>query len=107
MFTPNGDNKNENTVVEFTLARVAEPQDLEITILDLSGRVVRELDTGQVRGGQYVRPPAGRDPSGVPGYWDGKDGEDNLVPPGIYLVRVRAVLGREERVQVRPVAVAY
>ena len=106
VITPNGDDINDATVVEFTLSRVIEPQDMEISILDLSGRVIRQLESRLV-GGQYLRPPVSRDPSGAPGYWDGRDEEGSIVPPGIYLVRVRAVLGREEEIRVRPVAVAY
>ena len=106
VITPNGDDINDATVVEFTLSRVIEPQDMEISILDLSGRVIRQLESRLV-GGQYLRPPVTRDPSEAPGYWDGRDEEGAVVPPGIYLVRVRAVLGREEEIRVRPVAVAY
>jgi hypothetical protein len=107
VFSPNNDTRNDNTVVEFTLSRVSEPQDVQISILDLSGRLIRDLDSGFITGGQYIRPPAGLDPTAEPGYWNGKDNEGNTVPPGIYLVRVKAVLEREEEVRVRPVAVAY
>ncbi len=106
VITPNGDGSNDATVVEFTLSRVSEPQDMEISILDLSGRVIRQLESRLV-GGQYLRPPLSRDASEAPGFWDGRDDDGDVVPPGIYLVRVRAVLGREEEIRVRPVAVAY
>ena len=106
VITPNGDDINDATVVEFTLSRVSEPQDMEISILDLSGRVIRQIEDSLV-GGQYLRPPVSHDPSDAPGYWDGRDDKGDVVPPGIYLVRVRAVLGREEEIRVRPVAVAY
>ena len=107
VFSPNNDTRNDNTVVEFTLSRVSEPQDIQISILDLSGRLIRDLDSGFLTGGQYLRPPGGLDATAEPGYWNGKDNEGNTVPPGIYLVRVKAVLEREAEVRVRPVAVAY
>ena len=106
VFSPNGDTRFDDTVVEFTLSRVSEPQNVQISILDLSGRLIRDLDGGLLTGGQYVRPPRGM-ATGEPGFWNGKDDEGNTVPPGIYLVRVKAVLEREEEVRVRPVAVAY
>ncbi len=106
VFSPNGDTNNDDTVVEFTLSRVSEPQNVQISILDLSGRLIRDLDGGLLTSGQYLRPPRGL-AMDEPGFWNGKDDEGNTVPPGIYLVRVRAVLEREEEVRVRPVAVAY
>lgn len=54
------------------------PVDLRVTILDASGRVVRELPTGAVlRGDQAVG-------------WDGRDGEAREVPSGVYLYIVQA-----------------
>jgi hypothetical protein len=106
VFSPNGDTRFDDTVVEFTLSRVSEPQNVQISILDLSGRLIRDLDAGLLTGGQYLRPPRGV-ATNEPGFWNGKDDEGNTVPPGIYLVRVKAVLEREEEVRVRPVAVAY
>ena len=107
VFSPNNDNNNDDTVVEFTLSRVSEPQEVRISILDLGGRLIRDLGGGLVTGGQYLRPPTPLDASDEPGFWNGKDNEGNTVPPGIYLVRVKAVLEREEEIRVRPVAVAY
>ena len=106
VITPNGDDINDATVVEFTLSRVSEPQDMEISILDLSGRVVRQLES-RIVGGQYLRPPGGRDLSTAPGFWDGRDAEGDVVPPGIYLVRVKARLDRGDEIRIRPIAVAY
>ncbi len=106
VITPNGDGSNDATVVEFTLSRVSEPQDMEISILDLSGRVVRKLESRLV-GGQYLRPPISRDLSSTPGFWDGRDDQGDVVPPGIYLVRVKARLDRGDEIRIRPVAVAY
>lgn len=106
IFTPNGDGLNEDTVVEFTLARVSAPQEMEIGVFDLNGRLVRRLG-GFLSGGQYVRPPDSRDPAGAPGYWDGRDAAGVLVAPGIYLLRVRVDLGQGDETRVRTVAVVY
>jgi len=106
VFSPNGDGQFDGTVVEFTLARVSEPQTIDISILDLSGRVVRSIKPKLI-GGQYLRPPSDNRVTRAPGYWDGRDDEGNTVPPGIYLVRVKARFDRGDETRVRPVAVAY
>ena len=108
VLTPNGDNANEETIIELTLARVSEPQAMEIGIYDLNGRLVRELAVGRLTGGQYIRPPDGGAPAGETGLvWDGKDAGGQLVPPGLYLLRVSALLGLGDETVVRTIAVAY
>ena len=105
IFSPNGDGINDNTVIQFTLARVSEPQAVEIGIYDIQGRLVRRLDTALLSAGQYLRPSA---PTAVaPGLWDGRDDNAQLVPPGFYLVQVRIRLAREEVTRVRTVTVVY
>jgi len=105
VISPNGDRNNDGTVVEFTLARVSAPQTIDISILDLSGRVVRSIKPKLI-GGEYRNYPANLAHS-APGYWDGKDDENNTVPPGIYLVRLTAKFDRGDETRLRPVAVAY
>ena len=108
VLTPNGDDVNEETIIELTLARVSEPQSMEIGIYDLRGRLVRELPVGRLTGGQYIRPPGGGAPAGETGLvWDGTDSGGQLVPPGLYLLRVSALLGRGDETVVRTIAVAY
>ena len=107
IFTPNGDNINDHTIVEFVLSRISVPQEIDVDIFDLGGRLVRQLDTGSLRGGQYVRPPAGGDPAHSPGFWDGRDDDGTLVVPGLYLVRVRAQLDQGDKTAVCSVAVMY
>ena len=100
-FSPNGDGVNDDTAVEFTLARVSEPQAVEVGIFDVSGRRLRILDAGELAAGQYL------DTAANPARWDGRDSAGELVPPGIYLVRLRLRLEREEVVRLRTVAVVY
>ena len=107
VFTPNGDNINDHTIVEFVLSRISVPQEIDVDIFDLGGRLVRQLDTGALRGGQYVRPPAGDDPARSPGFWDGRDDDGTLVVPGLYLVRVRAQLDQGDKIALCSVAVVY
>ena len=107
VFTPNGDNINDHTIIEFVLSRISVPQEIDVDIFDLGGRLVRQLDTGLLRGGQYVRPPAGGDPALSPGFWDGRDDAGTLVVPGLYLVRVRAQLDQGDKTALCSVAVVY
>ena len=107
IFTPNGDNINDHTIIEFVLSRISVPQEIDVDIFDLGGRLVRQLDTGLLRGGQYVRPPAGGDPALSPGFWDGRDDDGTLVVPGLYLVRVQAQLDQGDKTALCSVAVVY
>ena len=101
VFSPNGDGINDATAIEFTLARVSEPQVVEVDIFDVQGRPVRALYAGPLSAGQYVAPTS------VPGLWDGRDDAGELVAPGLYLVRVRLLLKRKVESRLRTVAVAY
>ena len=96
-FSPNGDGINDATAIEFTLARVSEPQVVEVDIFDVEGRPVRALYAGPLNAGEYS----------APGLWDGRDDAGELVAPGLYLVRVRLLLERKEESRLRTVAVAY
>ena len=63
---------------------------------------------GRLTGGQYIRPPDGGAPAGETGLvWDGKDAGGQLVPPGLYLLRVSALLGLGDETVVRTIAVVY
>ena len=95
-FSPNGDGINDDTAVEFTLARISEPQVVEVDIFDIQGRPVRALYAATLSAGEYA-----------PGLWDGRNDAGELVAPGLYLVRVRLLLEREEESRLRVVAVVY
>ena len=100
--TPNGDNINDHTVIGFVLAKVNTPVQVDIHIYDLSGRPVRQLSPSSLAAGSYTGAAAA-----APGYWDGTDDAGNVVPPGIYLFRVRADLDTGDEIQAGTVAVAY
>ena len=100
-FSPNGDGINDKTAIEFTLARVSEPQVVEVDIFDVQGRPVRSLYAGSLSAGEYVASAS------VPGLWDGRNDAGELVAPGLYLVRVRLLLERKEESRLRVVAVVY
>jgi hypothetical protein len=75
-FTPNGDGINDELEVSFSLLRVGAPVDTRIDIFDLSGRLVRTLLDGQLTPARHAL------------RWQGDDRSGNVVPPGIYLLRI-------------------
>ena len=77
-FTPNGDGINDEALITVDLFLVSEPIELTVDLYDLSGRRVRSLGHG--RHGAGV----------VELRWDGRDDRGGILPPGIYLYRVRA-----------------
>jgi len=107
VFTPNGDGINDDTVIEFILSKVDRPRAVAIQILDLSGRVVLDLDPGSLVAGSYLRLPGQSSNLASPGLWGGKDASRNLVPPGIYIYRVEVDLDTGNEVKIGLVGVAY
>ena len=87
LFSPNGDGINDELQISYILLRALAAVEAELTVYDLSGRRIRSLGkSGQFNGPQAV-------------LWDGRDGGGNLVPPGVYLVRlsIDTDTGTEER----------
>ena len=107
VFTPNGDGVNDFTVIEFAIAKVAIPRAVEIRIFDLSGVEMRRLQTELLGAGAYGRAEDDGDERSSPGYWDGRDEEGALVPPGIYLYQVEIGLDAGDEVRRGVVSVVY
>jgi len=77
--TPNGDGVNDVASIRFALAKV-ESAVPEVTIHDLSGRMMRVVAAG------------------ADGYgWDGRDDAGRLLPPGVYLCRIAVAADVGER----------
>jgi len=94
-FTPNGDNINDTVDISFTLLRVTAPIPVSIEVFDLSGRLVKRLYSGNDVIGEYSYA------------WDGTDGSNKLVPPGIYLYRITAELQSEQEIKDGIISVIY
>ena len=94
-FSPNGDGINDELEVSYVLLRALIPIPAELTLYDLSGRMVRQLQTGDVSNGPQTI------------HWNGQDDSGQLVPPGLYLLKlsVNTDTGSEE--QTHLVGVAY
>ena len=107
VLTPNGDQVNDDTVIEFVLAKVDLARQVRIRIADLAGNTVADLGVGRLASGSYRRSEnAGlQEPS--PGRWDGTDASGQLVPPGLYLYRIEVELDRGDEVAVGVVGVVY
>ncbi|MEW6753311.1 MAG: discoidin domain-containing protein [Candidatus Latescibacterota bacterium] len=104
VFTPNGDQVNDRTVIEFALARLSAPRPVRLGFYDLAGRRVRELSLGELRAGAYL---LDAEMGAGPGSWDGTDEAGERVPPGLYLYRLEVDLDSGVEAQAGLVGVAY
>jgi len=107
VLTPNNDNKNDFTVFEFTLAKVET--NVVIKVFNTNGSLVYSRDKFMTAG-QYSaeKSLAGRDEApNLPGYWNGKDEDGELVPPGIYVYQVIADTDEGGVIKGGTVVVAY
>lgn len=99
-FTPNGDGVNDEVSVSFTLLLAGGDAVIEAEILDLAGKTVRRLaDHRVVAVGAHVVS------------WDGSSRSGQLVPPGLYVLRL-GVAGTgdadlDRRQVLRTIAVCY
>ena len=99
VFTPNGDGVNDELEVQFTVLRLREDRPMQVGFYDLSGRLMGK-----------ARSMDGKDAvqSGTIRFvWDGRNGEGELVPPGIYMARIELDADSEDVSRIRLVNVAY
>ena len=100
VMTPNGDGVNDETTFEFAVINLTGPQEVEVRIHDLSGRLVTRIteERPQVSGEYRMS-------------WDGRGAWGGTVAPGIYLAAIEVDADEVERaekvVEHRLVHVAY
>ena len=94
VFTPNGDEINEDARVSFDLFSVNGGM-LRVAALDLAGQKIATLLEQPAIAGPY---------SAV---WDGRNSSGETVPPGIYLVRVEVDVDKGVFRQISPLGVVY
>jgi len=96
VFTPQADGVNDVVSIGFTLFQLLAGAQVEVGIFSLGGqRVWEEVLEVQRAGPQEAVE------------WDGLDEAGHLVPPGVYLARVRVVTDQGDFVQMQLVHVAY
>lgn len=83
-FTPNGDGINDVMEVGFSLLRLGSPVPVRVEVYDLRGRLAARL-SGEAR-------TAGRHSL----TWNGRCASGGIVPPGIYMLRIRIVPDSED-----------
>ena len=75
-FDPRGGGLPERLEVVYTAGRAGTQAN--VRIINIEGRTVRDLQTTQLLGSQGSF------------FWDGRNADGNLVPPGIYLILIEA-----------------
>ena len=95
VFTPNGDGVNDLLQGRFVLLRILAERRLDIAFYDLAGALRGRAGSDLGRAGQWNFA------------WDGRDQQGQLVPPGIYLCRIKIAADRGAEEEIFPVHVAY
>jgi hypothetical protein len=99
VFSPNGDGVNDLLEIEFTVLTIRDDRPVEVAIYDLSGR--RVATTASASG-------LDRAQSGTIRFsWDGSGDAGDLVPPGIYIARVKLETDSGDFEAVQVVNVVY
>lgn len=94
VITPNGDGINDQISLDYILLKATHEVEVEVVVYDLSGRPVHRLYKARDRSG----------PNQVS--WGGHD-DDGAVPPGMYLLRLKASTDAGIATQMRSIAVVY
>ncbi|MBT6145161.1 MAG: hypothetical protein HN712_19375 [Gemmatimonadetes bacterium] len=94
VLTPNGDLVNDEIDIEFSVLFVDEAK-VSVKVYDVAGRLIRSLSAAnRGRSAQQVS-------------WDGLDDDQNLVPPGLYLLRIEVDTQKETARRLLTVPVVY
>ena len=95
VFTPNDDGVNDLLQGSFVLLRILAERRLDIAFYDLAGALRGRVGSDLGQAGQWNFA------------WDGRDEHGQLVPPGIYLCRIKISADRGDEEDIFPVHVAY
>ncbi|MBT3343155.1 MAG: hypothetical protein HN712_05425 [Gemmatimonadetes bacterium] len=94
-FSPNTDGVNDALNISYDVLRLISPGTVTVEVHDLSGRRLAVLQDAELTSGGYSV------------QWTGRDDEDNLVPPGIYLLRLSVDADDRNSTQTHVVYVVY
>ena len=92
--TPNGDGINDLLTVSYDILRVLSPIPVTVEVFDLSGRRLWWRDAQHAVGEHSET-------------WDGRNAGGSPVPPGLYVVRVRAATNVGGFTRTKVLGVAY
>ena len=95
VLTPQGDGVNDKVLISYSMLRIQEGADVEVTVYGLSGEPVRTMRSPQQVAGRHSAE------------WDGRDDRGRLVPPGTYVASIRVATSEGDFGSIHPVAVAY
>ena len=99
-FTPNGDGRNDETHFTFFVSNLVVARPVQITIYDVSGRLVKTVLDIKSTAQAFVEQNAVR--------WDGRDDNGRLLPPGLYIYQILVdVDGLTPAVVTKTVSIAY
>lgn len=94
VFSPNGDGVNDISRFSLNLLQVTENVPLRLEIFDLSGRLLRQQE-GLHESGRFSFS------------WDGRDDQQDLVAPGLYMYRIVVKAKNGDDQQTGTIAVVY
>ena len=94
VLTPNGDGINDDLVVDFDLVNVLVPRPLSFSVYELSGRRIYQMHEDAFAGRASFS-------------WDGRDDADMLVPPGVFIIELKASGDTADRIARQVISVAY
>ncbi|MBW2258020.1 MAG: hypothetical protein JRI25_25930 [Deltaproteobacteria bacterium] len=95
VLSPNSDSINDQARITYTVLHLLEPSPVQVSVHDLTGRAVRQLEAEAAGTGRHTV------------WWDGRDDAGAVVPPGLYLVTVEVQSDTRAERRVSHVAVAY
>jgi hypothetical protein len=103
VFTPNGDGINDQLSGRFVLLRIMEERPVEVVFSDLAGRRMGQATWSAAPAAGAILGQAGA----LDFTWDERDGAGHLVPPGVYLCKIRLNADSGTEDLVRTVHVVY
>ncbi len=96
VFTPNRDGVRDGLRLRFEVLTVVGEADIEVALFDISGRQRATIFAHRGGNGTYTSL-----------HWDGSNDHGELLPPGVYLVRLEVVGDARSTAAVRSVGIAY
>ena len=94
VFTPNDDGINDELTVSFDVQRLLTPRPVLVEIFELNGRRLHRTERLLSSGGYSQS-------------WDGRDDGGQIVPPGLYILRISTKADDAGAAQTRIVSVVY